>query len=476
MSTLPKRPHSREPDLFRRVRPRLVKRSESPEEGEVDEQEVESHHDKPTPVPAEQEPVHEEEPRAQIKPKVAFPFKSKAKDIRKLPKADLVNGAPAEPVKRRSPSPRPPQGDSYRPNERPNEGEERRPPLRGDSYVPARDRAGSPRGSYERGRPRSRSPHQPPVWDAWINPKYVSEREIAANGRPWDSYSPPRSPTTRPAEINGRDTYVPAGRQYDSGPSDVRPLNHRRSPSPRSRGEYYRPHPHPYHDGLPDRSMYSRRSSSPRDHGLPPRPLSPDRFYPHMRYDDEPRNDAFRSRRYSPIARTPPPREGPIQDHYHPRPMTPTGLPPAAPPSLPATDVRPWDPSNEYYPPSHQHGLPPRPMHTLPPRPNVGPPYGNGMAPPPNQSSRPPAVYSRPPLDQGPMPPSDHHEPNKPEASPSKQPTKSSSHKVARVRGKAEEKAAYGREFVGSGRLSEYIIMRKLGEGTFGYAIFAKIR
>ena len=61
---------------------------------------------------------------------------------------------------------------------------------------------------------------------------------------------------------------------------------------------------------------------------------------------------------------------------------------------------------------------------------------------------------------------------------PDTQPIKleKTSHKVATVRGKEEEKLFYGREFVGSGRISEYIMMQKLGEGTFGYAAVLFIR
>lgn len=452
MSTLPKRPHSRSPDTSRRVRQRTIKRSESPEEGEVDEQEAESFNDKPAPAPVEPEPAYEE-PKPQTKPKVAFPFKSKAKDIKNLPKADLVNGA--APIKRRSASPRAIQGDSYRPGDRQNGNEDRR--SRVDSYVPARDRGTSPKGNYERGRPRSRTP--PPmqaVWDAWVNPKYVSERDPPANGRPWDTYSPPRSPVRQ----TEHDSYVPPGRQYPPSTPDGRPP--RRSPSPRSRGEYYRP---PYHGGPPpppERGVYTRRSPSPRDHGLPPRPRSPDRYYPPLRYDDDPRNDGYRGRPHSP------PRDGLMVDHYPPRPLSPPGPPPlpsGAPPPLPGADPRMWGP-----PPNDYYGLPPRPMHSLPPRPNVGPPpYVNGMPPypPPPQNQPPPArqpaVYNRPPAGQIP--------PNPEEAGrndASSKDSKSSSHKVASVWSKEEEKEAYGREFTGSGRLSEYIMMRKLGEGTFG--------
>ena len=47
-------------------------------------------------------------------------------------------------------------------------------------------------------------------------------------------------------------------------------------------------------------------------------------------------------------------------------------------------------------------------------------------------------------------------------------PKKPVSHKVAKVRTKEEEREMYGREFVGSGRIKDYIILNKLGEGTFG--------
>jgi len=49
------------------------------------------------------------------------------------------------------------------------------------------------------------------------------------------------------------------------------------------------------------------------------------------------------------------------------------------------------------------------------------------------------------------------------------QKSKPSKHKVARVRTKDEEQTAYGRVFLGSGRINEYITFNKLGEGTFGY-------
>ncbi|PVG04134.1 Pkinase-domain-containing protein [Serendipita vermifera] len=47
-------------------------------------------------------------------------------------------------------------------------------------------------------------------------------------------------------------------------------------------------------------------------------------------------------------------------------------------------------------------------------------------------------------------------------------PSTKNSARWAKVRSKEEEREAYGRDFLGSGRLSEYTIMRKLGEGTFG--------
>ena len=40
--------------------------------------------------------------------------------------------------------------------------------------------------------------------------------------------------------------------------------------------------------------------------------------------------------------------------------------------------------------------------------------------------------------------------------------------KLATVRTKEQEQDVYGRKFVGSGRLSEYDVKNKLGEGTFG--------
>jgi hypothetical protein len=41
--------------------------------------------------------------------------------------------------------------------------------------------------------------------------------------------------------------------------------------------------------------------------------------------------------------------------------------------------------------------------------------------------------------------------------------------KLATVRTKEQEKTVYGRIFAGSGRLSEYDVKNKLGEGTFGF-------
>jgi hypothetical protein len=40
--------------------------------------------------------------------------------------------------------------------------------------------------------------------------------------------------------------------------------------------------------------------------------------------------------------------------------------------------------------------------------------------------------------------------------------------KLATVRTREQEKAVYRRVFAGSGRLSEYDVKNKLGEGTFG--------
>ena len=40
--------------------------------------------------------------------------------------------------------------------------------------------------------------------------------------------------------------------------------------------------------------------------------------------------------------------------------------------------------------------------------------------------------------------------------------------KLATVRTREQERAVYGQVFVGSGRLSEYDVKNKLGEGTFG--------
>jgi hypothetical protein len=135
--------------------------------------------------------------------------------------------------------------------------------------------------------------------------------------------------------------------------------------------------------------------------------------------------------------------------------------------------------------------LPPRPVHQLPARPNFVQPFGNGVMHPqqyptppiPPRDTRQPANYNNRPEQplpipaRPPSPPKVDQQQNEtkkdkgPEDQRQASSAKNSAPRFAQVRGKEDEREAYGREFVGSGRISEYTIMRKLGEGTFGYVI-----
>lgn len=482
MSLVQKRPHSRSPDHSRRVRQRVSKRADSPEEGEVEETTAEDSSEIPSSAPNRDGVSPKADAATEgmslaarldikpvAKPKVAFPFKTKGHMIKELPKVDLSNGKASTPPRRRSPSPssasgappsdRSKQGDYKRSEGRReydsghhSHGHER---SRHDSYVPGRDR--SPRGerSYHhhgRGSPRG----------------YDDRRR--------DRTPPPPR----------RDPHVSSGRN-DDGRDDWRRRDHSvRSPDYRGgrgynsppKGDFYgRPHS-PRRNWSPDRGYNARhpRDDTREDYRLPRRPSPPPERYNSyrprtpeyrrrspIRYHDEGRRyDDNRSRDRHPSPSHRPSLLDRISDVAPPRPSTPPGRRPQTPP--PRMDTDPPPKKNEdgrRSPPPPVHALPPRPTFSMSHQAHFDSSQPSQLQPhPPVQVPPPaPATYSRP---EQPVPP--------PEVKTDLQSTKSAkaSHKVATVRGKEEERLAYGREFVGSGRISEYIMMQKLGEGTFG--------
>lgn len=283
-------------------------------------------------------------------------------------------------------------------------------------------------------------------------------------------YEPPR---------HGGDSYVPAygsggyddrrTRQYDSYvPDDTNyehdryrteppPIHHspnqphrlpkRPSPSPprRRRDDSYRPRspdlpPAPRDRYDPSYDDYSRPSGG-YDH-LPSRPRSPSppRTYPPDDFD----------RPFRPIdepSHVLPPTEGKFRINAKPR------APNAAARNILDPDVELTD--------SH-----PPPPTGLPPSPNGHYDFSNGAPPPP--SEEPPPI---PPFDSrlaAPVPPPPNGVPATQQAEVSKGVPVIKATGTKLLRSTEAEQEAYGRAFVGVDKLSDFELLNKLGEGTFG--------
>lgn len=472
-----KRPLSPPPKeaTVRRVRPRIgsnagvnslaasqtasaKKREESPEEGEVEEDEppppstqASQQEDPPAPStngtingagPDEDDTMKDATPTIAEKPKkVAFPFKSRAAKVQAIPTVDMENG-PARPAPSASPS----KGGEFTRSgggggSQNGAGRDTYIPSRNrDSYVPSRgrDRA-SPRAGQEQKRSwspphreedadvqrraRSRSPVD--GWDTYIAPKYQDPEGRMRGGRLMDTYVAPeernlerpawgRSP---PRSTAGADSYRPHGR----------------SPPPRDRSPS-------------ERASHAWHSPETAPHRLPPRPPSPDRYFPHRHDDwqrDHPSRDQGWDRGQYPGPSTRSPLLGSLE-----RPPLPNeaSMDISARPRVLLS--RHGDGAAVLLQ-QQQQSLP----QSLPPRPS---------APPVSQE---PTMHMSIPA---PIPGALQAAESTASAS-SGQKSKPPKHKVARVRTKDEEQTAYGRVFLGSGRINEYITFNKLGEGTFGY-------
>jgi serine/threonine-protein kinase BUR1 len=464
-------------NLSSTVKPTPKKRDESPEEGEVeDEGEAPSvaHDDRAANgIPSangmtngtaskEDELDKEKAAAAGGKPKkVAFPFKSRAQKVLAIPTVDMENAPPSRPA---IPLVSPSKGDYARGGSGSRHGFEENgigasgrdsyvpSHSRGyDSYIPSRDRdRGSPKGGYERRRSWS-PPHRDDAPDGHRRGRSKSPVET------WDTYIAPKYQDPSGRMYKGRlaDTYVAPG---EGSPNQ----RHWQRSSSRGRGgagaDYYRPHADsPPRDRSPPERRSDRYSPAQGPHRLPPRPASPDRYAP-PRHDDRPWNYGSRDqdwdRGYYP-PRTP--TRTPPQPHFEPPPL-PTGDMGMDRPQRRISFSRGGDGAAVLLQQQQQQKQQPL---SLPPRPSVP------------LVAKPQAVYTRPTLAPGPAaaPPVPPIEPRidvVPPPSERQEKPKTSKHKVAQVRTKEEERAAYGREFVGSGRIKDYIILNKLGEGTFG--------
>ncbi|KAG8861075.1 serine/threonine protein kinase, CMGC, CDC2/CDK sub [Serendipita sp. 411] len=459
MNSPQKRPHS--PDhSSRRVRQRVEKRAETPEEGEVEEAapvqtEVSERETATEPVADGSVGPNESKPLPPARSKVAFPFNNnRAKKVQSIPKVDLVNAAP--PPKRRTPSPPHSIAASHHSGDRGSRNDDIPPPGRNPSYDnrPRRD-------SYVPGRDRRKDGY-PPRRDS--PDRYYDRRRSA-------SRSPPYVYRPRP------DSYVPR-RENDHWRGD----SYRPRDSPPREGDFYRKggsSPPRYRSRTPPWMGRSPERDLPRRPHSPPRGMyrgpgkGMDTYIPSRRFEDDPRNDergGYQPNLASPhhplpvrlIDRISAPDFGPEADFSSPRGTPPP--PTTAPPPLPVPDSR----LNR---PPAMHPLPPKPLDPHPPsnsRPlNVPPrqplppqfPSAGTRAEPPHPSSLPPPppIAAAPPVKSTAPPPNERSNEAKP-----------STHKVANVRSKEDESTAYSREFKGSGRINEYILMQKLGEGTFG--------
>ncbi len=430
------------------------KRDESPEEGEVEEDDppsaqatvsapsISREDEMAAPsangtFASNQDDANKDTNSTAEKPKrVAFPFKSRAAKVQAIPTVDMDNGPPARPIPPSS-TISPTKGDHARSSGGSQNGAagwDSYIPSQsrgGDSYVPLRDRERtSPKRSWSpprRGddadvhrRARSKSPVE--GWDTYITPKYQDPEGRMRGGRLMDTYVGP----------NERESDRPAWG---------------RSPPRAGSGDIYRPHPHspPPRDRSPF-ARSDRYSPGPAPHRLPPRPPSPDRYFS-SRHDERPWDYSSRDQEWD-RGRYPPTRSPPLDSTRLPDDtMEPGSIEMNGPQRPPVMFSR------------HGDGA----AMLLQQQQSLSQPLSSRLDAAPG--AKPQAVYTR--QDSAPVAPhvsdpivSGLNKQDKP---------KTSKHKVAQVRSKEEERAAYGREFVGSGRINEYTMMNKLGEGTFGY-------
>lgn len=427
MATLPKRPRSPEPDDYRRVRQRTKERSESPEEGEVEDvAEAESVPKRGITPPIDKPATDSVKTETVPKGKVAFPFKTKASLVKTLPKADLINGSSLPKIPLSPPREPTQKGDSYRPPGSSNNND------RDKNFGSSRDKG----QRYDR---RGRNP----TGDSWVNQAFANDdrgsRRSTYSDRGFGG-SPRRHSPYGSHYNSSRDDYrrpsSPYGSRYDSRQDDYRSSYDR---SPRGR-------------------RYDSRSPPREHHNLPPRrEVSPPR---HSRYDDYTANKS-RGSGNSSRDHSSPRRELRLIDRIGPQSSRPRTPSPVGPPP----QVRDQEHTNNL---SRQASSPSfgsrgeRPFHGLPNKPAFESLENTPQKPegPPRQ----PANYTRR------IPPGAPAEKvDKPHETVAPNATKSGTHKIAQIRSRKEEKMVYGREFIGSGRLGEYIIGTKLGEGTFGY-------
>ncbi|EJD54713.1 Pkinase-domain-containing protein [Auricularia subglabra TFB-10046 SS5] len=297
------------------------------------------------------------------------------------------------------------------------------PPTWGDSYRPP-----PPPGLLPG------QPPPPPEHDmGWVPPGWN------------DPKRPPAPP--QPSQEDMFRERGPGGRRRDAHRADDRrPArgDSWRPGDPREPAQHDRPHDdqwqHPRHDHGEHRSPHSRRrSASPPRHGRRPDHGWGDRQRP-------PSDD--RNHRTGPPHPPPPPPPSSLPPP--PPPPPPQSAPPAQPPPPPKSP-----------PPRLPQQLPPPPSDDaarMPPPPRPMPPGAPSAHHTPASVPRPHVAHPAPTPSKDPRArsPSRHHP-------ASKQPKR-----VPRRRTADEEQAAYGRKFKGCGKLEDYELLIKVGEGTFG--------
>ncbi|KAL1690815.1 kinase-like domain-containing protein, partial [Schizophyllum commune] len=419
---------------------RPSKRPDSPEEGEVDD---------PNPPPKPVSLSLPAKPAPAKKATTAFPFKKREAG----PPLNVFERAEAS-IKGSSSRNR---GDSYRPS-----------PPRSRS----RSRSSSPRQQHRL--PQQRSTRSPSASSYSPAPSHDSR------GRDYDREYRRSHHHRRPHGDRDRRLYLPTG--DDRAP---RPIDEPRSYRPpqvsdwRSRADDYDRYDR--RGGYDDRDYYARDR---RDRSPPSR-----------------RGDSYRPgawsppppRRHSPLPRRPPspPAYRPISPASY-RPQSPGVYKPQSPgtyrPQSPPRDPAPRaprlvsPPSSKPPPPPPADGAPPPPV-SPPPAPPPDPRLESAIPPLPATHASISIAMKRPPAPAGhhspkPMslPPTDASAALKAkEAKKSESPEKEQNlravvaRKVHRpLRSREEEKAAYGRVFIGCGLQSDYEVTTKLGEGTFG--------
>ncbi|KAG8820658.1 serine/threonine protein kinase, CMGC, CDC2/CDK sub [Serendipita sp. 399] len=440
-----KRPHS--PDhSSRRVRQRVEKRAETPEEGEVEEgsqvqAELSEKDVVSGPVGDSNAGSNESQPPPPARSKVAFPFNNRAKKVQSIPKVDLVNGAP--PAKRITPSPPHSIATSHHSGDRGGRASEVPPPGRGEAPRIHEVKMDTHLGEIALtpimiDEDPGQEPHRMDIAIDEIAMSQgeiitiVGEQTIIDRG----TLHPEVVTTLEKERILHKD--INPGHQFGGTDlqNEIYRVGHFRLPVCRSGAQEELIHI--YHLVVQKMVLETTKEEALQNRDQPLRLID----------------------------RISAPGDITQADHTSPRGTPPP--PTTAPPPLPEADTR----LNR---PLAVHPLPPRPVDPLshvnnkssviPERPTLPPRdvyFANRVdrAPPPPPPSVPPPLPSEAP-----------HPPPRNVPTPSKErnnESKPSAHKVANVRSKEEEAAAYDREFKGSGRINEYILMQKLGEGTFG--------